>query len=90
MAGYQPQTVAITKETNSWVWGNLVCGGIIGIIVDYSSGAAYKLQPDEISITMLKASLDGEDGFYAVFCRLDDNGELRHMMVPLIAVNGKV
>ena len=70
LPGYRDQTVAITKGTNPWVWGNLACGGVLGIIIDYSSGAAYKLEPEQISIEMLTVSLDGKESTYVLFCRL--------------------
>ena len=33
----------INDNGNGWAWGNLLFGGIIGTIVDYSDGAAWDL-----------------------------------------------
>ncbi len=50
--GYRPVEVKLTRTTDGWVWGNIILGGIIGTVVDYSTGAAYKLTPDNISVTL--------------------------------------
>lgn len=33
----------INDNPNGWLWGNILLGGIIGTIVDYSDGAAWDL-----------------------------------------------
>jgi hypothetical protein len=43
--GHQPVEVELTVGLNGWVWGNIVIGGVIGILIDFSSGAYYELQP---------------------------------------------
>lgn len=54
--GYQTKSVAISKGLNGWVWGNLIVGWIVGFGIDFISGAAYKLEPALISVSMEKAS----------------------------------
>ena len=46
------------------VWGNVILGGIIGIIIDFSTGAVYKVKPDEISVGLepTQAAVSGEGG----------------------------
>jgi len=56
--GYKPVTMKIDKEFNSWVLGNLIFGGIIGIIVDFADGAAYKLSPKQVNAKLNKKQLD--------------------------------
>jgi hypothetical protein len=34
LEGYRPYNVTISAGTNGWIFGNLVLGGIIGILVD--------------------------------------------------------
>lgn len=36
-------TATINDNGNGWTWGNILFGGIIGTIVDYSDGAAWDL-----------------------------------------------
>ncbi|HYV58314.1 MAG TPA: hypothetical protein VE911_12245 [Candidatus Nitrosopolaris sp.] len=35
------------------VWGNLVLGGVIGMLVDQSSGSAFILEPDPLHVVLL-------------------------------------
>ncbi len=51
--GYQGQTVPVTFKVDGWYWGNLLFGGIIGmLIVDPATGAMYKLKDEYINITL--------------------------------------
>jgi hypothetical protein len=51
-AGYAPADMAIQKSTSGWVFGNILFGGIIGLIVDFSNGAAYKLTPEVVQASL--------------------------------------
>lgn len=62
MPGYQPQSTALTKGVNGWIWGNLLFGWIVGFAVDFLTGSAYKLEPALVQVTMQRA----EDSLYAV------------------------
>ena len=37
---------------SGWVWGNILFGGIIGLIVDASTGAMYKLTPEQVEASL--------------------------------------
>ncbi len=52
--GYVSETRATKKGFNWWFCGNLILGGIIGIIVDFATGAVYKVEPDEINVPLTK------------------------------------
>jgi hypothetical protein len=54
--GYETRTVAITRGTNGWIWGNLVFGWIVGFIVDFATGSAYKLEPELVNVTLERGS----------------------------------
>lgn len=65
MPGYQPYETTLTRGTSGWVWGNIVFGGIPGLIVDAVSGGLYKLTPEQITSTMTTAAITPtKDGFY--------------------------
>lgn len=88
LEGYQPVEIPLEQGTNGWVWGNLLCGGIIGLIVDFSNGAAKKLEPEEVSVQLVSAmGLGPEEKIYVVLHTLDENGDLRVLPVPLIPDN---
>ena len=44
--GYQDSSATVTSGTSGWVWGNLLAGGIVGGVVDFATGAAYKFSDD--------------------------------------------
>ena len=83
--GYKDATVQVTQSFEAWTIGNLFCGSVIGLIVDAVGGAMWKLEPDQIMVTMATASLEnGETRLYAVFYALDNEGQLRSMAIPMI------
>ena len=48
--GYETRTLAMTKGTNGWIWVNLLFWP--GFIVDFLTGAAYKLEPTLVNVTL--------------------------------------
>lgn len=85
LPGYKDATANITNEgIEGWFWGNILCGGIIGIIVDATNGAMKKLGPDQISVELMTAAVPGqEDALYVIFQGFDSRGQLRHFIVPM-------
>jgi hypothetical protein len=48
--GYADKTVQVTSTINGWYFGNLVFGGLVGmLIIDPATGAMYKLKNTQIS-----------------------------------------
>jgi hypothetical protein len=85
LAGYQEETVHINKEFDSIYLGNILCGGIIGLIIDASNGAMNKLEPSVINVSLVTASVDQNNKqTYAVFRAMDHEGQLRTLVIPLI------
>ena len=53
-SGYLAAHSYIGQSTNPAVFGNILLGGlIIGVLVDYSTGAAYDLDPAKVSATLV-------------------------------------
>jgi hypothetical protein len=67
LPGYKSEKIQITKGFEPLFLGNLLCGGLVGMIIDFATGAVYKLEPDEIHVE--KA--------------VDDNGEIRTLAIPM-------
>lgn len=72
LEGYNDFNIRLEKKMNGWLWGNILAGGIIGYIVDLSTGAVYRLTPKEINQQLGKtvASRLIKDNIY-VFATLD-------------------
>jgi hypothetical protein len=47
--GYLPYEVVLTRKVDGWIAGNIIFGGIIGLIVDAADGAMYKLSPEQLT-----------------------------------------
>ncbi len=85
LEGYKEEKIHISKGFNSWYLGNLICGGIIGLIIDATNGAMNKLEPGIINVSLATAYReDGTMETYAIFRALDDEGQPRTLLVPLI------
>lgn len=53
-SGYAEQTVTVDTKVNGWyIGGNLLLGGLIGwLIVDPATGAMWRLDTNELNVTM--------------------------------------
>ena len=78
--GYHPYDLKLTRKMDGWFLGNLLFGGIIGIIIDAVNGSMYKLIPDQV-IAQMKSNSTGmidtnDDRIYvAVTMKADPNRE---------------
>ncbi len=50
--GYQPESIAITRNIGGAVFGNIIAGGLVGWGVDAISGAQWNLSPNTISVAL--------------------------------------
>ncbi len=46
--GYETFEGAIATKSSGWIWGNILIGGLIGLVVDLISGASNNLDPDSV------------------------------------------
>ena len=53
--GYQPGQTLIDREFSGWVIGNIAFGGLIGLAVDFGTGAAWNLEPETVTVTLTPA-----------------------------------
>jgi hypothetical protein len=53
LPGYQPSERELRSGPNNWIWGNILLGGLIGLGVDYASGATAALKPREVNATLV-------------------------------------
>ena len=71
--GYQKQEVYLGKAFNMYVIGNILCGGIPGLIVDGLSGALFNIEPEELYVTMQLVDIyTGQKELYAVVSWFDE------------------
>lgn len=76
LEGYQTYQTTLTKKFNGWYVGNILFGGLIGVIIDPITGAMYNLSPSEINAQLNKgtAFLSNNKNIYvAVTLEIDPN-----------------
>ncbi len=57
MPGYADRIIPITSRINGWYWGNILLGGLLGmLIIDPASGAMYKIDTKTITETLTKST----------------------------------
>jgi len=84
VAGYKESQIIIGKEINMWVIGNLLCGGVPGLIIDGVTGSLWNLSPETIQVDLKVAyNLDGESELYACIHATDYDNQLRYKLVKL-------
>ena len=82
--GYEEKSVSIRKELNGWYLGNILFGGIIGLlIVDPLTGAMWTLTPQEINVNLNQKQSKYNDGSLTLTVVLlkDVPPELRSKMI---------
>ena len=65
-SGYFDSNATMTSSLQGWTFGNLILGGIVGLVVDASSGAAYQYR-SEIYLRLLPESflsVESRDGYF--------------------------
>lgn len=61
--GYQTRDVTVEGQVNGWYFGNILFGGLIGLLaVDPATGAMYTLQPKEVSATLDALKVSRQSG----------------------------
>jgi len=67
--GYLDATLSLSSSVQGWTFGNIILGGIVGIVVDAGSGAMHEYQP-EVSMTLLPERFESEESRDAYFSAL--------------------
>lgn len=58
--GYKTYTTEMPTTVNSWFWGNILFGGLLGSTTDNASGAIHEYTPDQYFVTLTP------DGTYGI------------------------
>lgn len=84
LEGYQSKEVVVRRTVTGWFWGNLLLGGIIGGIVDYSTGAMWDHTMATISIDFSQAKIQEDYMIADMIIQYFQDGQLMHVKVPVI------
>lgn len=50
--GFEESQSRVESHISWWVAGNVIFGGLVGILVDVMSGGGYTIDPDKIAVTL--------------------------------------
>jgi hypothetical protein len=78
-AGFDTYKVTTDNSITGWFWGNLLCGGLVGMVIDLATGNAYDIEPDVVNAQLVKshASLNNiNNGDYSYIFTKEANGDL--------------
>jgi hypothetical protein len=84
--GYEKFEVALRPRLDGWYFGNVIFGGLIGIvIVDPMTGAMWTLSPRKVDVPLKQhvAGIHMENGSMIVMLRKDVPAELVPRLVPV-------
>lgn len=84
--GYQAHDITVEGEVNGWYFGNILFGGLIGLLaVDPATGAMYTLKPKEVTSTLdaLKVSRHGSEQTLTVVLVEDVPQELVGQLIKI-------
>ena len=86
MPGYKPTEVELTAKMSGWYWGNLLFGGLIGMLaVDPATGAMWNIAPEKINqkLSSGQAALIKNKTGFVVVLESDLTADERQHMVRL-------
>ncbi|EPR71879.1 hypothetical protein ADIWIN_3077 [Winogradskyella psychrotolerans RS-3] len=76
--GYKTYETKLEKKFNAWYIGNVLIGGIIGLVIDPITGAMHKLKPEEIDGNLKRGTTyETKSGniFIKISMEIDKNSE---------------
>jgi len=56
LAGYRSENVMIRREISGWFWGNILLGGIIGMVIDYGTNNMWDHTPTVLNVDLSEQS----------------------------------
>ncbi len=57
--GYNPATIPLQNSIDGWYWGNILIGGLIGmLIVDPITGAMFQIDPPVANMSLLPTATE--------------------------------
>lgn len=86
LPGYLPQDMIVTKEISAWVVGNLVFGGVVGLVVDALTGGIYVLTPEQLNSHMCRIGhmQMSNDSYYGVVLESDPEWQKVGALTPTV------
>lgn len=75
LEGYRPYELILTRRISGWLAGNIIFGGVLGIVIDAVTGSMYKLTPEQIDAYLEANCLEAGSEFISVTLKADPDWE---------------
>lgn len=57
--GCEPVCIHVERRLNPWLFGNILVGGLIGVVVDVATDSTHRLSPGDIHVNLAKTGQPG-------------------------------
>ena len=82
--GYDDQTIPINLKLDGWYFGNLLFGGVIGmLIVDPATGAMYKLKDEYLNVILMKSTTSVEHRYLKIYDLASVPGDWKENLIEM-------
>ena len=84
MDGFDKKIIEVGTRLNGWYFGNLLIGGLIGmLIIDPATGATWRLDEDIVSVDLVKTSSTVQNSQLRIISIDQVPAEMRKHLVSL-------
>lgn len=56
--GYESYSVAFARTVSPWIFGNILLGGVIGLVIDLIAGTIHEFNPESVHATLKSIETD--------------------------------
>lgn len=82
--GYNTKTVPVEYKLDGWYFGNLLLGGVIGmLIIDPATGAMYKLETEFLNENLVQSTASVQNEEFKVYALNDIPAEWKNNLVQV-------
>ncbi len=78
--GYYPYELKVRRKVDGWCAGNILIGGLVGVIVDASTGSMHRLSPEQIIAPLRRQEIFYEED--DVLVKMGDSDDKRLKKYP--------
>lgn len=82
--GYDSKTVPVEFKLDGWYFGNLLLGGVIGLlIIDPATGAMYKLETEFLNETLIQSTASVQNEEFKIYALNEIPSEWKNHLVQV-------
>jgi len=75
LAGHHPQRVVMSRQVNGWVFGNILFGGLIGVVIDIATGNSMHVTARPVYVALIPEDKPARGAYFPFRAITDANTE---------------